>query len=263
MTYPDLKNLKDLKNYFFKLSLTNDNNLLFRCYNLNSLDCTCYEVVKTADEIFNSFDEMKMYENGSVLFNVLKKRYSRGPIINYDKKTDTVSIETNDNETKIKFELHRASITCIKEYILLLCQTIKQLKTDSEYLNKKKVDINTGLINAKKIPSILNDIENLKSEIENINKTLAEKEKEINSLKKDRILNSKLTEKNTALINELKSENENLKIRISDSQEDFEKINERIYENSIKIKNIALNMLNRKYNQEDFEKLKKNYLKIQ
>ena len=256
MTYPDLKNLKDLKDYFFKLSLTNDNKLLFRCYNLNSLDCTCYEVVKTVDEIFNSFDEMKMYENGSVLFNVLKKKYIRGPIINYDKKSDTISIETNDNESNIKFELHRESITCIKEYILLLCQTIKQFKKDSEYINKKKEDINSGLINAKKIPSILNDIENLKSEIKSINKILAEKEIEINSLKKERILNSKLTAKNTAEINELKNENENLKIRISDNQEDFEKINEKISENSTKIKNIALNMLNRKYNQEEIEKIK-------
>ena len=79
MTYPDLKNLRDLKDYFFKLSLTNDNKLLFRCYNLISLDCTCYEAVKTADEIFNSFDEMKMYENGSVLFNVLKKDIVEDP----------------------------------------------------------------------------------------------------------------------------------------------------------------------------------------
>ena len=256
MTYPDLKNLKDLKDYFFKLSLTNENKLLFRCYNINNFDCTCYEVVKSADEIFNSFDEMKMYENGSVLFNVLKKRYSRGPIINYDRISDTISIETSDNENKIKFELHRASITCIKEYILLLCQAIKQFKKDSEYINKKKVDINSGIINAKKIPSILNDIENLKSEIQSINKTLVEKEKEINLLKKEKILNTKLTAKNTAEINELKIENENLKMRISDNQEDFEKINEKISENSKEIKNIAENMYNRKYKQEDIEKIK-------
>ena len=93
---------------------------------------------------------MKMYENGNVLFNVLKKRYSRRPLINYDRISDTISIETSDNENKIKFELHRASITCIKEYILLLCQAIKQFKKDSEYINKKKADINSELINEKK-----------------------------------------------------------------------------------------------------------------
>ena len=256
MTYPDLKNLRDLKDYFFKLSLTNDNKLLFRCYNLNSLDCTCYEVVKTADEIFNSFDEMKMYENGSVLYNVLKNRFSRGPIITYDNISDTISIGTNINETTINFVLHRESITCIKEYILLLCQTIKQLKKDSEYINKRKVEINNGIINAKKVPSILNDIHNLKIEIESINKTLAEKEKEINLLKKEKRLNTKLTEKNTAEINELKNENKNLKIGISDNQEDIDKINEKLSENSKLIKNMAQNMLNRKYNQDDYEKIK-------
>ena len=120
----------------FKLSLTKDNKLLFRCYNINSLDFKCYEVIKTTEEIFSTYEEMRIFENGSVLFNILENRFKRRRIINYNKESDTISIETNVNETLLYFELQKKDITCLKEYIRLLCHTIKQLKEESEFIKK-------------------------------------------------------------------------------------------------------------------------------
>jgi len=179
MTYPDFGNLKDTNDYLFKLSLTKDNKLLFRCYNINSLDFKCYEVIKTTEEIFNTYERLRLYENGSVLFNVLEDRFRRRRIINYDRESDTISIETNVNETMLKFVLYKRDITCLKEYIRLLCHTIKQLKEDSEFIKTKKENIVSELVDVKKIPSILSDIEILKNQIETINKTLKEKDIEI------------------------------------------------------------------------------------
>ena len=130
MTYPPFENLKDTDDYLFKISLTNDNKLLFRCYNINNLDFKCYEVIKTTEEIFNTYEKLRMYEIGSVLFNVLEDRFKRRLRINYNSDSDTISIETNVNETMLNFELKKRDITCLKEYIRLLCHTIKQLKEE-------------------------------------------------------------------------------------------------------------------------------------
>ena len=179
ISFPDFEKLKDTKDYLFKLSLTKDNKLLFRCYNINSLDFKCYEVIKTTEEIFCTYERLRLYENGSVLYNVLVDRFKRRRIINYDRESDTISIETNVNETMLNFELHKRDITCLKEYIRLLCHTIKQLKEESEFIKEKKEDIVSELVDAKKIPSMLNDIEILKDQIKSINKTLDEKQKQI------------------------------------------------------------------------------------
>ena len=64
---------------------------------------------------------------------------------------------------------------------------------------------------------MLNDIEMLKSQIETINKTLKEKEEEINLLKKE----NKTIAKKTSEIKELKEENKKLKSGITDNQEDI------------------------------------------
>ena len=155
IAFPDFENLKDTNDYLFKLSLTKDNKLLFRCYNINSLDFKCFEVIKRTEEIFNTYEKMKELETGSILFNVLENRFRRRRIINYDRESDIISIETNVNETMLNFELHKRDITCIKEYIRLLCHTIKQLKEDSEFIKEKKEDMVSELVNAKKIPSML------------------------------------------------------------------------------------------------------------
>ena len=131
VTYP---NLIDLKDYFLKIALTGDNKILFRCYDINSFDCTCYQLIQSADEIFNLYEDMKIYEIPSVLFNVITKRFSQGYLINYNAESDTISIETKYNynyDIKLNFELHKEIITCIKEYILILCKTIKKLKEDA------------------------------------------------------------------------------------------------------------------------------------
>ena len=186
---------------------------------------------------------MRLYENGSVLYNVLVDRFRRRRIINYDRESDTISIETNINETMLNFELHKRDITCLKEYIKLLCHTIKQIKEDSEFIKEKKEDIVSELVDAKKIPSMLNDIEILKDQIKSINKTLKEKEEEINLLKKE----NKTIAKKTGEIKELKEENKNLKIGIADNQEEIEKINKKLFENSMKIQKMTITMFNRKY----------------
>jgi len=238
MTYPDFENLKDTNDYLFKLSLTRDNKLLFRCYNINSLDFKCYEVINTTEEIFNTYGRLRLYENGSVLFNVLEDRFKRRRIINYDRESDTISIETNVNETMLKFVLYKRDITCLKEYIRLLCHTIRQLKEDSEFIKAKKEDIVSELVDAKKIPSMLNDIEILKNQIKTINQTLEEKDKEINSLK-EKI--KKINE-----IDKLKEDNENINKRFNFFDEFIEKIN-KIFEKSTKFPGMSIPKFNRKY----------------
>ena len=131
---------KRIKDYYLKIALTADNKLLFRCYDMNKLDCYCYQLILSADEIFNLYEDMKIYETSSVLFNVITKRFSYDYSINYDKNFDKINIETDSSsnyESKLKFELHRENITCLKEYIFILCQTIKQLKEDAHILKKK------------------------------------------------------------------------------------------------------------------------------
>ena len=249
IAFPDFENLKNTNDYLFKFSLTKDNKLLFRCYNINSLDFKCYEVIKTTEEIFNTYEKMKELETGSILFNVLENRFRRRRIINYDRETDTISIETNFEDTMLIFELKKRDITCLKEYIRLLCHTIKQLKEDSEFIKEKKEDMVSELVNAKKIPSMLSDIEILKNQIETINKTLFLKENEINILKdktKEIDKNRDDINKSTKEINKLKEENKSLKQRIAFFQEFIAEIH-KIFENSKKNPKMTIPMFNRKY----------------
>ena len=249
ISFPDFENLRDTNDYLLKLSLTKDNKLLFRCYNINSLDFKYYEVIKTIEEIFNTYEKLRLYENGSVLYNVLADNFERRRIINYDRESDTISIETNINETFLNFELKKRDITCIKEYIRLLCHTIKQLKEESDFIKTKKEDIVSELVDAKKIPSMLSDIEILKNQVENINKTLGEKKIEINFLKdKSKKIDKNADEinKNTKEINKLKEENKSLKQRIVFFQEFIVEIN-KIIENSKKNPKMTIPMFNRKY----------------
>ena len=254
--FPEFENLKNTDEYLLKLSLTKDNKLLFRCYNINSLDFKCYELIKTIEEIFKTYETLKGLENGITLYNALEDNFKRRRIIKYDRESDTISIETNINETILNFVLYKRDITCQKEYIRLLCHTIKQLKENSEVIKEKKKDTVPELVNAKKINSMLNDIEILKSQIEIINKTLKEKEEEINLLKEK---NKKLDEKTDKIdkkadkidkkaneINKLKEENAVLQKRISFFWEFNEKIN-KIFENSIKNQKMTIQLFNKNY----------------
>ena len=83
--YKKEKTFQKLKDYYLKIALSGDNKLLFRCYNINKLDCSCYQLIKSADDIFDLYSDMRMYETSSVLFNVITKRFSHDYLINYDK----------------------------------------------------------------------------------------------------------------------------------------------------------------------------------
>ena len=254
--FPEFENLKNTDEYLLKLSLTKDNKLLFRCYNVNSLDFKCFEVIKTKEEIFKTYEALKGLVNEITLYNALEDNFKRRRVINYDRESDTISIETNINETILNFELKKRDITCQKEYIRLLCHTIKQLKEDSESIKEKKKDIIPELVEPKKIQSMLNDIEILKSQIEIINKTLKEKEEEINSLMEKNIELDEKTykidkkadkiDKKANEIDKLKEENANLQKRISYFWEFNEKIN-KILGNSIETTKMTIPLFNNKY----------------
>ena len=254
--FPEFENLKNTDEYLLKLSLTKDNKLLFRCYNINSLDFKCYEVIKTKEEIFKTYEALKGLVNEITLYNALEDNFKRRRVINYDRESDTISIETNINETILNFELKKRDITCQKEYIRLLCHTIKQLKEDSESIKEKKKDIIPELVEPKKIQSMLNDIEILKSQIEIINKTLKEKEEEINSLMEKNIELDEKTykidkkadkiDKKANEIDKLKEENANLQKRICYFWEFNEKIN-KILGNSIETTKMTIPLFNNKY----------------
>ena len=71
--YKKEKTYQKIKDYFLKIALTGDSKILFRCYDINNLDCTCYQTIKSPEEIFELYEEMNIYETGSVLFNVITK----------------------------------------------------------------------------------------------------------------------------------------------------------------------------------------------
>ena len=254
--FPEFENLKNADEHLLKLSLTKDNKLLFRYYNIKSLDFKCFEVIKTKEEIFKTYEAFKGLVNEITLYNVLEGNFKRRRIINYDRESDTISIETNINETMLKFVLYKRDITCQKEYIRLLCHTIKQLKENSESIKEKNKDFAPELVEPKKMHSMLNDIEILKSQIEIIKKTLKEKEEEINLLKeKNKELDGKIDkidknankiDKNANEINKLKKENENLQKRIIYYREFNEKIN-KILEKSKETTKMTIPLFNSKY----------------
>ena len=99
--YKKEKVYKRIKDYYLKIALTGDNKLLFRCYDMNNLDCNCYQIIKSAEEIFDLYDDMRIYETSSVLYNVLTKRFSIDYFINYDKNYDRITIGTNE---KLNYE---------------------------------------------------------------------------------------------------------------------------------------------------------------
>ena len=254
--YKKEKTYQKIKDYFLKISLTGDNQILFRCYDVNSLDCTCYQVIKSPEEIFESYEDMKIYETGSVLFNVISKKFDYDYSISYNDKSDTITIQNIGNyyENSLKFELHKESVTCLKEYILILCQTIKKLKEDSSSLKKDTSELKEEKIRideeVKKIPNILSDIERLKKQIDEINKDLQKKQKEINLLKAEKESSNKLIAKNTTELNSLREQNKNFKIAISDNQEDIEKLNKKIDEDYNINKKMNITIFNRKYKTE-------------
>ena len=231
---------KKIKDYYLKIALTGDNKLLFRCYDTNNFDCICYQLIKSADEIFDLYEDMKMYENSSVLYNVITNMFDLNCSIDYDKSNDIILIETSNlfsYKKKIRFKLHKENITCIKEYVFLLGQSIKQLKEDSTEFKKTKKNFDSEYYNIKKIPSLLEDIKKLKDEMESLRDILVEKEKKIDSL-------SKLTEKNTTEINIIKDENKNLKVAMRENQEEIEEINKKIKDNKTKKQKMTVNYFN-------------------
>ena len=253
------KTYQKIKDYFLKIALTGDSKILFRCYDINNLDCTCYQVIKSPEEIFEAYEEMNIYETGSVLFNVITKKFNYDYTIDYDEKSDTITIKNKErypleNSQSLSFELHKESITCLKEYIFLLCQTIKELKDnsktlkeDTSNLKQDKIRINSEL---EKIPNILTDIENLKRRIEEMDLDLIKKQEEIDLLKKEKESSSRLIARNTTELNNLKEENKNFKIAISDSQEDIDKLNKKIDDDYNINQKMNISLFNRKYHSE-------------
>ena len=255
--YKKEKTYQNIKDYFLKIALTGDGKILFRCYDINNFDCTCFQTIKSPEEIFELYEDMKIYETGSVLYNVITKRFNKDYSINYSQISNIITIQSGDKynyENILKFELQKESVTCMKEYIFLLCQTIKQLKQDSSTLKvdtfdlkEEKRRINKELEN---IPEILDDIKKLKKEIDKINQNLEEKQKEIDLLKEEKESSKKLIARNTTDLNNLKEENKNFKIAISDSQEDIEKLNKKIDEDFNLNKKMNITLFNKKYRTE-------------
>ena len=186
--YKKEQTYQNYENYFLKISLTADSKILFRCYDVTKLDCTCYQVIKSTEEIFNLYEELKMYETGSVLFNVLITKFNINYTLTYNKYSDTIIIETIyndfDSQKKLQFELRKESITCLKEYIFILCNTIKKLKEDSSSLKNDTSTLKEDKVSLKDDIKKLNDeIENLKNQIIDINISLSSKQSEIDELK--------------------------------------------------------------------------------
>ena len=241
---------KRIKDYYLKIALTGDNKLLFRCYDMNKLDCYCYQLILSADEIFDLYEDMKIYETSSVLFNVITKRFSYDYSINYDKNFDKIIIETNNTpiyESKIKLELHRENITCLKEYIFILCQTIKQLKEDASILKESKKKYDSHFKNINKIPSIFDDVKELKTQVQLINTALYDQQIQIDKLRKEKDENKKIISENKSSIKVLEENNKNLKVALGNNREEIEKLQKIKDYNNYFFKKMTIDYFNRKY----------------
>ena len=248
--YKKEKIYKKIKDYYLKIALTGDNKLLFRCYDMNNLDCNCYQLIKSADEIFDLYEDMKIYETSSVLFNIITKRFTYDYSINYDKNFDKIIIETNSSlnyESKLSFELRKESITCLKEYIFILCQTIKQLKEDASILKESKKNYDSHFKNIKNITSIYDDVQELKKQVQLINTALNDKQIQIDILRKEKDKDKKTLIENNSAIKNLKEDNKNLKVALSENTENIEELQKLKDYNNYLFKKMTINYFNRKY----------------
>ena len=183
----EFKITKD-ENFSFKITFSNPESLLIRCYDLKKLSNSCFENTlskKDIENIDNEGDINKFYNNINTVFE--KNQYE---IIN---NNNTLIIKLNE---KTEIPLKQNSISDINEYNNILCQSINSLK---EYI----LNIQENLI--KSISEISRENIKRDNEHESFNEKIKLIKEENITLEQKMIDLEKENENNKKEINSLKT----------------------------------------------------------
>ena len=233
--YKEYYNVQD-SNYYIKIGISINNNLIIRSYKLDVLNNVCYQIsldidkIKRINKAFYSFESMnEIYILITKIFN-----YNKFKIEFYNEILLCKLFIPDMNEIQIKLEA--TNNYDLLEYNILLTKSINILKNDFEKFNmfmnntKNKYQ-NSDIFNKDDNINILIQINKLKEEIKMINKNLSNVIEENNSNKKKiselkDIISVLLDSKNDDIIKDYKYK------RNKDKNEDKEnnnKINEFIF----------------------------------
>ena len=226
--YKEYYNFQDSQ-YYVKVGISINNNLIIRSYKLDVLNNICYktsldiEKIKKINKVFYSFESM------NEIYNLITKIFSNNKfkIEFYNDILLCKLFIPDKNEIQIKLEATKNYD--LFEYNILLTKSINTLKNDFEKFNiflnnSNNKYLNSNIFNKDDNINILFQINKLKDEIKMINQNLNNVIEENNSNKK------KISELKDIISVLLDSKNDNnikdykLK-RNKDKNEDKENIN--------------------------------------
>jgi len=233
--YKEYYNVQD-SNYYIKIGISINNNLIIRSYKLDVLNNVCYQISLDIDKIKRINKAFYSFESMNEIYNLITKifNYNKFKIEFYNDILLCKLFIPDMNEIQIKLEA--TNNYDLLEYNILLTKSINILKNDFEKFNmfmnntKNKYQ-NSDIFNKDDNINILIQINKLKKEIKMINKNLSNVIEENNSNKKKiselkDIISVLLDSKNDDIIKDYKYK------RNKDKNEDKEnnnKINEFIF----------------------------------
>lgn len=175
-------------NYYLKIGINKNNNIIIRCYKSDILNNICYQKcldiieIKQINKIFLSFETINEIYN--LILKVLNNNSYKIEYIN-----DIIIINIiNPNIDNIQITLDKIYNYDIFEYNKLLVNNINKLKNEINqilYFNKNKNDNNYEYSNDINNNNIFSEINYLKEEIKTIKKDLSNSIKENNLNKKE------------------------------------------------------------------------------
>ena len=174
-------------NYYFKIGITKNNNILIRLYKLDLLNNICYQTILELTKIKENNKIFTIFENINGIYNLLIKGLNNNKYKIECNKDNVLFIIFIEDLNEIQIVLEKTQNYNIFEYNLVLSNTINKLNYDIEkfrnFYNYNKYDLNNNT-NISTNTNILNEINYLKEEIKKINKNLNDIIEENNTNKK-------------------------------------------------------------------------------
>jgi len=186
--YKEYYNVQD-NNYYIKIGISINNNLIIRSYKLDVLNNVCYQISLDMDKIKKINKAFYSFESMNEIYNLITKifNYNKFKIEFYNEILLCKLFIPDMNEIQIKLEA--TNNYDLLEYNILLTKSINILKNDFEKFNMFMNNTNnkyqnSDIFNKEDNINILIQINKLKEEIKMINKNLSNVIEENNSNKK-------------------------------------------------------------------------------
>ena len=186
--YKEYYNVQDI-NYYIKIGISINNNLIIRSYKLDVLNNVCYQISLDMDKIKKINKAFYSFESMNEIYNLITKifNYNKFKIEFYNEILLCKLFIPDMNEIQIKLEA--TNNYDLLEYNILLTKSINILKNDFEKFNMFMNNTNnkyqnSDIFNKEDNINILIQINKLKEEIKMINKNLSNVIEENNSNKK-------------------------------------------------------------------------------